>query len=477
MTKGLLSGLAMLLLAAPLAAQNGVQNRVIGSLDTRLVQPECKLDGAGDFRIASGKTYLKTGIEGTGDQSNRVNGLKNGVRVITEAMTSAGQGKNPAAWYYLGRLYMQQGDLGGADSALTRAEALAPACKDDISKYRHRVWVGLASAAGTFLQAKQDDSVLILSRAANQIERNQPLTSYYMAAVFDGRNEADSALTYFGMAAATQPTDPTMVKQRDNAAYRYARALLQAGRNAEAVTAFRRYSALAPNDLDGTKGLLLAFRAAGMADSASLIEAQLMQSTTATPGGGTGLSENELFDIAAKQYNDKEYGPAAETFARIIAQNPNNRDALAAQANAYIGLNDGPKMAATAEMLLALEPLSQYDHTLRIQGYKIAKNVDKTFEAVVAREAKLVGLEIDKFQPAADGATLTGKLTGREARDENNKLIPEKPVTVVVEFLGPGGVVVVSQDVVLPMLKAGETAPFSVTGKGSGIKYWRYRVQ
>ena len=148
MTKGLLSGLAMLLLTAPLTAQNGVQNRVIGSLDTRLVQPECKLDGAGDFRIASGKTYLKTGIEGTGDQSNRVNGLKNGVRVITEAMTSAGQGKNPAAWYYLGRLYLQQGDLYGADSALTRAAELAPQCAEEISKSRKYGWAGLVNRGG-----------------------------------------------------------------------------------------------------------------------------------------------------------------------------------------------------------------------------------------------------------------------------------------------------------------------------------------
>ena len=372
MTKGLTCGLALLVLAAPLTAQNGVQNRVVGSLDTRLVQPECKLDGAGDFRIASGKTYLKTGIEGTGDQSNRTNGLKNGIRVITEAMSSAGQAKNPAAWYYLGRIYLQQGDLAGADSAFTRAETLAPACKEDIAKYRHRAWVPLVSAAGTFLQAKQDDSVLVMGRAANQIERLQPVAFYYMGAVFDSRSQSDSALAYFGRAAATQPTDPAMVKQRDNSTYRYAKALLEAGRGAEAAAAFRRYATLVPDDLDGKKGLLLAFRAAGMADSASLIEAQLVSAASSDPAGG-GLTESELFDIAAKQYNDKEYAPAAATFARIIALNPNNREALSAQANAYLALKDGLKLVASAEQLIAIEPLSEYDHTLRIQGYKFAR--------------------------------------------------------------------------------------------------------
>mgnify|MGYP003525011092 CR=1 FL=1 len=71
--------------------------------------------------------YLKTGIEGTGDPVNRVNALKNGVRVITEAITTAGQGKNPSAWYYLGRIYLQQGDVVGADSAFNRAVAITPA--------------------------------------------------------------------------------------------------------------------------------------------------------------------------------------------------------------------------------------------------------------------------------------------------------------------------------------------------------------
>jgi tetratricopeptide (TPR) repeat protein len=477
MTKASLCGVAVLLLAGPLAAQSGVQNRVIGALDTRLIQPECKLEGANDFRIASGKTYLKTGIEGSGDQSNRTNGLKNGVRVITEAMASAGQAKNPAAWYYLGRIYLQQGDVVGADTAFTRAEALAPACKDDIGKYRHRAWIPLVSAAGTFLQAKQDDSALVMSRAANVIERIQPAGFYYMGAIFDGRDQLDSALVYFGLAAATQPTEAMMIKQRDNAIYRYARALLQAGRGAEAATAFRRYITVAPDDLDGQKGLLLAFRAAGMADSASLIEAQLVKASSSGLAAGAGLSENELFDIAAKQYNDKEYGPAAESFARIIALNPNNRDAIAAQANAYIALNDGAKLAAAAEQLLAIEPLSEYDHTLRIQGYKLAKNPDKTIASIIERESKSVNLEIENLQRTADGATLSGKLTGREPRDENNKLIPVKPMVLVVEFLGDGGTVVTTQELTLPTLKAGETQAFSVTAKGTGIKNWRYRVK
>ena len=58
MIKGQKFGLALLLVAGPLTAQSGVQNRVVGSLDTRLVQPECKVEGAGDFRVASGNKNI-----------------------------------------------------------------------------------------------------------------------------------------------------------------------------------------------------------------------------------------------------------------------------------------------------------------------------------------------------------------------------------------------------------------------------------
>jgi tetratricopeptide (TPR) repeat protein len=281
---------------------------------------------------------------------------------------------------------------------------------------------------------------------------------------------------YFGRAAATQPTEPAMVKQRDNSIYRHAKALLDAGRAAEAAVGFRRYVAAKPEDLDGKKGLLLAFRAAGMNDSASVIEAQLVNAATSDPAGG-GLSESELFDIGAKQYNDKEYGPAAATFARIIAVNPNNRDALSALANTYLALNEGAKLAGTAEQLIAIEPLSHYAHSFRIQGYKLANDTDKLITAVVEREALQVDLAIDAFQRAPESATLIGKLSGREPRDENNKLIPVKAITILIEFLGEGGAVVTTGEAELPALKAGEMQPFSVTGKGAGIKFWRYRVK
>ena len=60
------------------------------------------------------------------------------VDVLTRAITGDQQDQNPAAWYYLGRYYVEKGDARGADSAFARAEKLAPQCAQDIAGYRRQ---------------------------------------------------------------------------------------------------------------------------------------------------------------------------------------------------------------------------------------------------------------------------------------------------------------------------------------------------
>jgi len=472
------AGAALLVFAAagPLTAQeDGVARRVVGGLDTRLVQPECKLDG-GDFRVSSGKTYLKTGIEAS-EASNRARAIRDGIRVVLESLTEGGlANKSSAAWYYLGRLYLQHGDVQGADTAFTKALAMAPGCKEDIGKYRYRVWVSLYNAGNGFRQQKNDDSAMVMYRAANQIYRESPLAFLNQADIFAQQKQTDSALAYFARAAATTPTDSTHVKARNQAIFNMGVLLLNNGRAAEAVVVFRRFLTLEPDDVTGKKALAQAFRAAGMADSAQVIEHELVSSAPAGEGD-SDISEGDLFDIAVQQFKDKSYADAAATFGRIIARNPWNRDALFNQANAYLALGDGPNLAAAAAKLLVIEPLSEHDYSLQAQGHKLAANQDGLYKAIVAREALLVNLEVEGIKRTADGATLTGKATGREARDENNKVLEPKAIGLTVEFLDEGGAVVGSTEVQIPKLGVGETAPVSVAGTGAGVRSWRYKVR
>ncbi len=117
-------------------------------------------------------------------------------------MQQNGQDKNPAAWYYLGRIYLQMGDLYGADSSLTKAAQLAPNCAEEINNYRKNAWVALIKAGSKFEDEKNVDSALALYREAGTIYQGSPVTYYQIAAIMNDKGNPDSAAAYFGKAAA-----------------------------------------------------------------------------------------------------------------------------------------------------------------------------------------------------------------------------------------------------------------------------------
>jgi tetratricopeptide (TPR) repeat protein len=468
-----LSATALVPTAATAQQTDGIASRVIGSLPNRYVAPDCKMDGGGDFRVSSAKVYLRTGIE-TAEPANRTNALKNGDRVLREAIVTNKQDKNPSAWYFLGRINLQQGDIVGADSTLRKAEELAPACKADIRQYRYRAYAALVTGAQELQKNGQSDSSALLLKAANRVETSLPMAHILLAEVYSDKKQTDSAMAYFGKAAATDPTDPNQQKYRNQAAFNYGVMLLDANRPAEAITAFRRYLTFEPNDNGGKNGIARAFRAANLPDSAKVYESQL---TAASGEGGADVSEADLFDIAVKQYSDKDYKAAAETFNKIVTRNPNNRDALYNLANTYYSLNDGPNLAKTAEQLIAIEPLAENDHKLRVAGYKAAGNADMQYKAVVSMVALPMDVKVTDLAPSGSSMTLTATATGREALDESNKAIPAKPTTLTFEFLDRTGAVAATTDVTVPALKAGQTHSITATGAAAGIAAWRYKVK
>jgi tetratricopeptide (TPR) repeat protein len=445
-------------------------------MDTKLVDPSCQIKG-GDFRVSSGKTYLKTGIEGSGDPSNRIHAVKEGVRVTTEAI-NGGQSQSSAAWYWLGRLYLQQGDLVGADSAFNKAEQLSPGCKDDIGKYRHKAWAALVNGGNAFRQTKQDDSAIVMYRAATAIDPKMPLPYSNIAEIYNDRDQKDTALVYFQRAAATEPSDTSELQIRNQALFNSGVLLLNSGRAADAVPAFEKYTQAMPGDPSGKKALASAYRASGQTDKAQVLEKELVGMASAgAAAGGEALTDADLFDLGIKQFGDKDYKDAAATFGKVIDHQPFYRDALFNQANAYLGLQDGANLAATAERLIGIEPMNEYDHKLRQQGYQLAGNKDKVLEAATAQFALPLSVEIDKMTLAGSNVSLTGKVTGRDAQTGSGKPIPAAPVTLVFEFLDATGQVLGSQEVNIPVLKAGASQPLQVSAKVDGVRAWRYRAK
>ncbi len=476
--------IASAILLLPLAAtaaesqQRVLSDRVAKSMPTTYRAPDCGLK-SGHFKVSSGATYLKTGIE-TDVAENQQRALDDGERVLLEAMRDNKQADNPAAWYYLGRIYLQRGDISGADSALTRAEKLAPACAKEIDGYRQNAWVALVQGGNGFEEKKNRDSALVLYRQAGVMYRKSPIAYYQAASVFNDQGATDSAAVYYGraVAAGANATDTTEKKIRDRSAFNQAALLLNSQKHAEAATAFEQYLKWVPNDNEAKRGLAAAYRAQGQAEKAAALEKEVVAAGgSPAPGGapGAGAGSADLMNVGVNLYNDKKYAEAADAFAKVAEAEPYNRDALFNLTNTYFALKDGPKLLETAQRLSALEPMNENSLKLVGEGYKQVKQVDEAVKVAEKVLALPVDVQVTDFAATPSGATLTATATGRQAQTAAGKPIKPAPLGLVVEFLDAKGSVVASQDVQVPALEAGKTQELKATAQGANIAVWRYK--
>ncbi len=480
-----LFGVALALLALPwvvppLAAQGPTPNpRVIQALPSRYVAPKCDIK-PGHFKVSSGLTYLKTGIE-TEIPENRQRALASGEKVINEAITQNGQGKNPAAYYFLGRIYLQQGRLGAADSAFAKAQGGLPGCAQDMDAYRKMAWAPLVNAASKFYNEKKPDSAMVLFHQASQIYHGSAIPDYQIGSLLSERSQPDSAAIYFERAARTaqNATDTTEKKIRDRSTFNQAVLYLNASKFKEAVPVFERYLTYVPDDLEAKKGLAASYRGSGQADKAATLEKELVNAPGGGAGGtgGTGVAAQDVMGIGVTAYNAKQYPDAAAAFEKVVAAEPNNRDALYNLANTYLAMKNGPKLLSAARRLVAIDPLNENVLKLEGEGYKQSKNVNEAIKVAEQVLALPVSLEVADFVPSASGAALTARVTGRPAQTAAGKPIAATAKPLTFEFLDAKGNVVTTQQAQLPALKPGAAQPLAVNAQGAGITSWRYKAQ
>jgi tetratricopeptide (TPR) repeat protein len=453
-----------------LAQQSTVSDRVAQAMPSRYAPPDCDLK-AGHFKVSSGITYLKTGIE-TEVPANRTRLLASGQKVLLEAIEKNGQEKNPAAWYYLGRVYLQQGDIVGADTALTRAEALAPKCKQEISKTRYMGWVPLVNAGIDFTKAQNSDSALALFRQANIIYRDKPVAYLNAGIIFANTGQTDSAIAYWQRASEIGE-QANLAEDRNIATRNWGAALQRGNRHKEAVPVLEKYLGWVPNDVEVKRALAGSYRATGQTEKAEALEKEVGAPPpgAASPAGAAAGPMNAAIAL----YNQKNYKEAAAAFEQVVAAEPYNRDALFGLANSYIGLKNGPKLAAAAARLLAIEPMNEEIIRMLATGQRMSKKETLANKTAIQALALPTTVAVTQFAPTAEGATVRGTATGRKAQTAQGKPIAGAPITLIFEFLDSKGAVVANQEVQVPALKPGEVQPIEAKVEGAGIAAWRYK--
>lgn len=450
-TRHVPTALALALVAAPLASASGQQGnqRVVLAMVKQggAASPAaCKAGFATSGKVGDGLKDLRSAMEQKDDQK-RAFSLGEAQKKLADA--AGKEPKNPTAWLYLGRAYLYQGDLAGADSAFTRAEALAPDCKDDTQRYRQAAWVPLVNDGVDFVKADKNDSAAVLFRQANTIFRGQPNGFAGLGVIYANQGQTDSAIVYLKKAADVA-TEANLPEDRNNATLNLGILLNRAKRYDEAVKTFEQYRTWAPNDTAAAKSLAAAYRGAGQADKAAALEKQFGIAPTEVPGSGEATTAT--FNQGVEAFNAGKFDEAGNLFGQVFEKQPYNHDALLNQATAYFKGKNGSKLVTAATKLTELEPMNEIAVQLLEQGYRMTQQTDKQVATVAQRRMLPVKVESKGVTISPTEIKLAMAATGRDARDAKDRPIKPGPVALSFELLGQDGSVLSTQTVTLPPL-------------------------
>jgi tetratricopeptide (TPR) repeat protein len=482
--------------------------------------------------VNNGMEALRTGTN-TKFADQRTKAFKEAERDLTQAVGTDGQGKNPAAWYYLGRYYLAVNDLAGADSALTKALALAPACKEDIGLYRRQAWVPVFNIAAAAWQAGNTDSAIVEFRRANQIYQDEPLGFIYLANLFITRTEPDSALK--GRDAAKYHTDSLVYATRMDSAAKYFRLAVPAAsdpkyaderreawlnvarvyhtekRYDEAAVAYKEFLGAYPNDVQAKANLADLYLRGNQRDSAMALYA-------AITAHADSASADDLFGVAGSMLSAIPQMPdTAELDAACGKALKKKTPTITAR---QISARCQPAAVDTMRKFHALaDPL----YRLGVQTYQagLAKNpfyrdalynmtgisfmlkdtanvlplaqrlyaVDPMNRLTLAKVAgawQLVGKKDSALYYITLADSLPVEVTvGRFTTNEQGAALeglftnfhskPSPPVKVTFELVDGKGNVVASLPQDAPAVDAGANQPFKLKTDQRGIVAWRYK--
>jgi len=505
--------LAVLLFTAisvPLAAQQQ-------QAQNRWADPKCDLK-PNDRLVNQGILYLKSATTGKFEDQKKKD-LADAQRVLTQAVTTGGQEKNPAAWYYLARYYIMSDDAQGIDSAFTRAQTLKPDCKNDIDIWRRYMWVPTFNAGIAAWQANNLDSAINSFRRASAMLPAEPTGIKYIATLFYNTGKADSAILYFRKAANVAATDPKFAQDRKDALYNLGRIQQSQQQLPEAEATYHEYLGLYPNDAEimaalGGVYMLKAAKDSSYRDSAFAIYRQIIskgdsmgyfqlyrvgaeisgsvpEDPDTSVAGGSCRRESRakrppmtavrirahcdsVTSGMAKSYlaNSREaFLLAAQALDASLKVNPYYRETLIFRANTALGLHDSVTALVMSRRLLAVDPMNRTG--IKIMAYAQQQNgkIDSALYYYKLGDSLLVGdVAVSQFDSTDTGREVKGVVTNTRER-------PNAPYKLVFEFVDLQGQVVATDSVDVAAAPPGQGQQFAMKPKGVTIAAWRYKKQ
>ncbi len=387
-------------------------------------QPPCDVK-PGHFRVNSAVVNLKTAAE---KPNTRDRMLSQTLDVLTRAITGDHQDKNPGAWYYLGRYYVEMGDAGGADSAFRRAEELAPQCKQDIDGYRVTLWTDVVQAGLRTWQENKSDSAKRLLRQAAALRPGHPRALYSLGQIYASENRLDSAAWALTQAAETAGKDSTFAEIRKDALGAVARLYLNRIQSDAAVQRWQRtrFSRDSIQRLLVSDSVVLArieaSSASRRARGARLAPAdqQVFARDSGARAQGVALRRAALAGLAQQVATDSAaaqplFEPGIEAFRTYLAAYPEATDAVTGLASLYY---QSGRVGEAGDAFDAIYPASRAgDAALLLE---VGRSVLRT--NLFAAGTRLLARGLEQRPYDRDG--LVDLATGLQALRDSARLLP-----------------------------------------------------
>jgi tetratricopeptide (TPR) repeat protein len=478
-----------------------LQSKVLAAQPHSYRDPDCDAK-PNHYLVGGAATYIDLAIN---DANNRSRQLSDSRRTVVQAITDKDQDTNPGAWYILGRVYLYQIDIVGADTAFRHVVALEPGCAPEIHALRRNTWIAIRNYTLGQMQRSEIDSALATYRVGLTIYRGEADTYYVMASLQERAEQPDSNIYYLNAALSVEDTTESGVRVRRNAVRRLSRIYATAGevdsavkylgivadmaaatndttslwsaqsqiartyftgeRYPEALVAFRVLAARKPDNEMIQRNIATVFQAMGQVDSAQAIMAGM-----GGAGGATMDTTSARFLISrgVNKFQEQNYQAAAADFTRALETEPSNRLAMINLGLAYNNLKDGPKLVAVAERSIAREPLHELSYQFLVQGYVYQRD-NKANDATKRLDGLPITIDSITVQNSPGLMTITGVALSRGRASA--------AIDLVFEFTGEDGAVLASVEVAIPALEPGGRSEFAAQGSVEGIVNWRYRVK
>ncbi len=507
-----LAAIMMTAVSVPLAAQQQT-----GGAAGRWAEPRCDLK-PNHVLVNQGMMYLKSATTGRFEDQKKKD-LNDAQRVLAQALTTGGQDKNPAAWYYLGRYYIMTSDALGADTAFTHAETLKADCKGDVDLWRRVLWVPTFNAGIAAWQANKLDSAIVSFRRASALLPAEPTGIKYIATLYYNTGKADSAVMYFRKAANVAAADPKFAQDRKDALYNLGRIQQSLQQLAEAQATYREYLALYPSDAEimaalGGVYMQKAAKDSTYRDSAFAIYRQIIskgdsmgyyqlyrvgaeisgsvpEDPDTSVAGSTCRRESRakrppmtavrirahcdsVTTGIAKTYlasSREAFSLAAQALDASLKLNPHYRETLIFRANTALGLHDSVTALAMSRRLFAVDPMNRTG--VKIMAYAQQQNgkIDSALFYYRLGDSLLIGdVAVSRFDSTDTGRDMQGVVT-------NPRAAPNAPYKLIFEFVNLQGQVVTTDTVNVAATPPGQGHQFAIKATGPTIVAWRYHKQ